>query len=102
MPNGQKWFSFRTEYQEVAPKTHAIPSPAIAAPTTPRFLPNAYQIPNPATTSPISSLHSAAATAKTANAASRSLSRYQNAKRRKGVASATGWNSFSVSQPVAG
>ena len=37
-----------------------------------------------------------------ANGSSRPSSRYQYAKRRKGQASATGWNSFSVSHWVAG
>ena len=56
----------------------------------------------PATTSPTSSFVVIASVAKMANGKSRSSSRYQKAKRRNGQASATGWNSFSVSHSVAG
>ncbi len=62
----------------------------------------AYQIPKPATTSAISSLQREAAIAQSANGSRRSSSRNQKAKSSSGVASATGWNSFRASQPVAG
>jgi hypothetical protein len=47
-------------------------------------------------------LQSAAATAQIAKGTSRSSSRNQKANNSNGVASATGWNSFKVNQPVTG
>src|SRR3954453_13547005 len=86
----------------IATADHAKPSAAIARPGTARPRASAYQMPKPATTSPISSFDAAAGTAHNAKATSRALSRNQNAYNRRGGARTTGWNSFSVSQPVAG
>jgi len=90
----------RTSSTEIA--VRHTPSTAITPPTHHRRRETAYQMPIPAMTSGISSFVNAARTAKTANAASRSSSRYQKAKRSSGHASATGWNSFSVSHCTAG
>src|SRR5437764_11712415 len=86
----------------VAIAAHATPAPAITAPIVHRLRVIAYHTPKPATTNGISSLQAAAATAHRPNGSSRSSSRNQKAKSRSGVASATGWNSLSVNQPVAG
>src|SRR5205814_8965329 len=86
----------------VAKAAQATPTARIAAPVHQRPRVTAYQMPKPATTNEISSLQRLAATAQSANGTRRSSSRNQNANRSNGAASATGWNSFSVSQPVAG
>ena len=90
----------RTTSTEIA--VTSTPASAIAPPSSQRRREIAYQRPMPAITSGISSFVSAASTAKIPNATSRSSSRYQNAKSSSGHASATGWNSFSVSHCTAG
>ena len=68
----------------------ALAGGAWAAPVTQLLCATAYQMPKPATTRAISSLQADAASANRANGSRRSSSRYQKAKRRRGVASATG------------
>ena len=80
----------------------AVPAAAMTRPARRRPRPNAYQSPRAATTRPMCSFVRQAATATTANGTSRSSSRNQNAASRSGVASATGWNSFSASHCVGG
>jgi len=80
----------------------ATPAIAIAAPVRRRRCANAYQIPRPATTSAISSFVVAASAETRTNGSSRSSSRNQIAYSSNGQASATGWNSFSVSHCVGG
>ena len=85
-----------------ARSVHTRPATAIPAPARRRRRDRAYQSPNPASTSGISSLVVAARIAVAAKATSRSSSRNQKAQSRSGQASATGWNSFSVSHCTAG
>src|SRR5262249_61636765 len=80
----------------------ATPSTAMTTPVRSRRCDTPYQTPAAAITSPISSLPSAARTAKTANGTSRSSSRYQIAYSSNGQLSTTGWNSLSVAHWIGG
>ena len=74
----------------------------MTAPASLRPRARAYQTPSAATVSGTCSFVRHASAATTANAASRSSSRYQKASSSSGVASATAWNSFSASHWVGG
>ena len=86
----------------IAISATATPATAITAPVQRRPWASAYQMPSPATTSAISSFVVAATAAQSANGSRRPSSRNQIANSSSGQASATGWNSFSVSHWVGG